>query len=106
MDDDSASFIAGIKQEIVRINNRGVEMAKAGQLKEAVDLFREAVEGMPGNKVVNLNAARVLVMYMQQHGTDGEQLGIVRSYLDRVRSQDPENQALRRVQGMYHELAG
>ena len=81
-------------------------MAKAGQLEEAVELFREAVDGMPGNKVVNLNAARVLVMYMQQHGADDEQLGRVRSYLDRVRCQDPENQALRRMLAMYHELAG
>jgi len=105
-DNDSASFIAEIKQEIVQINNRGVEMAKAGQLEEAVDLFRKAVEGMPGNKVVNLNAARVLVMYMQQHGVDGEELGRVRSYLDRVHRQDPENQALRRVLVMYHGLAG
>lgn len=41
-------------------------MAKAGQLREAVALFSEAVAAMPSNKVVNLNAARVMILDMRE----------------------------------------
>ena len=103
-DADSESFISDIRRELVKLNNRGVELAKAGQLDEAVVLFEEAVEGMPGNKVVNLNAARAQLMFMQDKGIEKTRLGKVRRYLDQVNRLDPENPTLRRVQDMYKQL--
>jgi FimV-like protein len=102
---DPKAFVSRIRKEIVKLNNRGVELAKAGKLKEAVGLFSEAVEAMPSNKVVNLNAARVLVMNMRENGVEGKQLGRVRELLDRVRKIEPDSPSLRRVQLMYQNLA-
>ncbi len=102
---DPENFIAEIKREIVHLNNRGVELAREGKLKEAVGLFEEAVEGMPGNRVVNLNTARVLIIFMQRHGVEPARLGKARQYLERVRLMEPENPALRKVDEMYRELA-
>lgn len=105
-DMDPETFIADIRREIVKLNNRGVKLAQAGQLDEAVVLFEEAVEGMPGNKVVNLNAARVQLMFMQDKGIEKPRLLKVRNYLEQVSRTDPENPTLRRVRGMYEQLLG
>ncbi|MCB1759347.1 MAG: response regulator [Gammaproteobacteria bacterium] len=102
---DPKAFVSDIRKEIVKLNNRGVELAKAGKLQEAVGLFSEAVEAMPSNKVVNLNAARVLVMNMRENGVEGKQLGRVRELLDRVRKIEPDSPSLRRVQLMYQNLS-
>jgi tetratricopeptide (TPR) repeat protein len=101
---DAKDFIEEIRREIVRLNNKGVELARDGSLNEAVSLFEAAVERMPGNRVVNLNAARVLIMRMQEQGVDSGQLGRTRQYLERVRAIEPENQSLRRILGMYQGL--
>ncbi|HHH38689.1 MAG TPA: response regulator [Sedimenticola sp.] len=104
MEMDAERFIGDIRREIVRLNNQGVELARQGSLEEAVTLFEKAVQRMPGNRVVNLNAARVLIMRMQERGVDSEQLGRTREYLERVRTVDPENPSLRRILGMYQGL--
>jgi len=65
LDDDPEAMISSIKKDIVKLNNRGVELAKAGKVEEAVGLFDEAATAMAGNKVVNLNAARVTMMYLE-----------------------------------------
>jgi len=101
---DPKSFVSGIRKQIIKLNNRGVKMAKAGQLKEAVELFSEAVDAMPGNKVVSLNTARVMIMNMREQGASREQLGKVRELLERVRKADPNDPALRKVQAMYQNL--
>ncbi len=104
LDIDTGDFIAGIRREIVALNNEGVQLARAGRLDEAVGLFEEAVSRMPNNKVVNLNTARVLVMHMKRHGQDDTHLQRVRELLARVRQLDPDDQALRKVEGMLQEL--
>ncbi|MCB1858342.1 MAG: tetratricopeptide repeat protein [Gammaproteobacteria bacterium] len=104
MDIDPESFIGDIRKEIVHLNNRGVQMARAGRLQEAVGLFEEAAAAMPGNKVVNLNCARVLIMSMRETGLNRAHLEKVHEFLNRVQRADPENPQLRRVQNMYQQL--
>ncbi len=101
---DTDAFIGDIRREIVHLNNQGVKLARSGRLDEAVGLFEEAVAGMPHNKVVNLNAARVMVMYMQNHGSDPAREMQVRQLLERVQQLDPHNPALRRVQSSFRTL--
>ena len=103
---DAESFISEIKHEVARLNNRGVELAREGRLQEAVALFEEAVKGMPGNRVVNLNSARIMLLYMQRQGVETARLERVRQYLDRVGLVEPDNPALRKMEAMYRELAG
>ena len=105
LESDPDSYIDGIHEEVVNINNQGVELAKSGQLKQALDHFEEAAQGMPANKVVNLNAARVLIMNIKENGVGGGQLGKVKQYLDRVRKLDDEDPGLRRVHAMYRQLS-
>ena len=101
---DPGAMIADIKREIVRLNNRGVELAKLGKLDEAMLLFEEAVVGMPGNKVVNLNAARIFMLHMDESGIDADLISKVREYLERVRQMDPEDRTLHKMQRMLKQL--
>ena len=105
MESDPESYIEEIHKEVVNIKNHGVELAKSGNLKQALDHFEEATQGMPANKVVNLNAARVLIMNMKESGTDRGQLGKVKQYLDKVRKVDDKDPGLRRVHAMYRQLS-
>ena len=101
---DAETFVSEIRREIVKLNNEGVELARAGKLQQAVGLFEEAVTRMPNNKVINLNAARVLIMYMKRQGIEKSMLTRTRGLLNRVKALDPESQTLRKVQRMFREL--
>ncbi len=101
---DAEQFIGDIRREIIQLNNKGVEMARAGKLHEAVGLFEEAAKAMPANKVVNLNCARILIMFMRETGMNRQHVGKVQEFISRVQRSDPENPQLRRVQGMYQQL--
>ena len=102
---DTADFIAQIRKEIVKLNNEGVNLAKKGNLDEAIKLFEEAAERMSGNKVVNLNTARVWLMSMDGRGVSSEGLSKVRYYLDRVKRVDPDNSTMRKLQSRFQEMA-
>lgn len=102
--DDPGAMIGDIRKSIVRLNNRGVELARLGKLDEAMLLFEEAVSGMPGNKVVNLNAARIFMLNMQESGIDQKRLDQVRDYLERVRGMDPQDRTLHKMQRMFNNL--
>jgi len=69
-----------------------------------VALFDEAAETMAENKVVNLNAARVLMMYIDESGINLEKMDKVRKYLERVQRADPDNSTLRKMQKRFHAL--
>lgn len=104
MSDDPGALIGAIKQEIVDLNNRGVKLASSGKLEQAIGLFEEAAEGMPGNRIINLNAAKVMVLYMERAGVEAEAAGKARRYIERARKLDPEDSGLLRVQEKFHKL--
>ena len=95
---DPKSFVSGIRKGIVKLNNNGAKLAREGRLDEAMKLFEDAAEGMAANIIVNLNAARTFLMYMEQSGTNHDLTKKLQKYLRRARSIDPENRTLRNLQ--------
>ena len=93
--DDPEKFVAGLRKEVVEMNNRGVMLLQKGQLDEAVQLFREAAEKMSSNRVINMNATRAILMLMESSGASGELLGNIRIYLDRLKKMNPDDPALK-----------
>jgi CheY-like chemotaxis protein len=94
LEENPQAIISNIRKEIIQLNNRGARLAREGKLEEAVQLFEDAAEGMPANIVVNLNAARTFLMYMEQSGVTAELSGKLNKYLRRARSIEPDNRAL------------
>jgi tetratricopeptide (TPR) repeat protein len=93
--DDPEQFVAGLKREVIEMNNKGVMLLQKGHLDEAVELFREAASRMTANRVINLNAARAMLMLMEDQGTSSESLSEMRRYLDRLKKMNPDDQTLK-----------
>jgi CheY-like chemotaxis protein len=101
-----ASFISGIQKGIIKLNNDGAKLAREGKLEEAMNLFEDVAEDMEGNMVVNLNAARTFLMYMEQSGTTTELTKKLQKYLQRAQHIDPSNRALLKLQNRSDKLLG
>lgn len=104
LSDDPESLIQGIRQYVVKMNNKGVGLIKERRFDEAIKLFREAAEGMSSNKVINLNMALACVMKMEHAGIDTESMGWARRYLDRTRQLSPDDAGLTEVLRRYQTL--
>jgi tetratricopeptide (TPR) repeat protein len=102
--DDPGQLIQELRREIVDLNNRGVKLAGAGKVEAAIGLFEEAADGMSGNRTINLNAAKVLIMHMERTGADADSMGKVRKYLERVRKLAPDDPALARATERFQQI--
>lgn len=76
-------------QAIVAVNNEAVMMAQAGNLEGAVQKFIQAVEEMPSNTQVMLNAINALLAYVARQGWHEEYMALAQQYLDRVKVLEP-----------------
>lgn len=97
-------IIAEIRQKIITLNNEGVMLAQDGKLMDAIAYFEKAASQLPGNKVINANAAQVLMIFMKEKGIDRQGLNHVKTYLDRVRKIDEGYVDLPMLLSMYNDL--
>jgi tetratricopeptide (TPR) repeat protein len=95
---DAEDLISGIRKEVVQLNNKGVALTREGKLTEAIELFDQAADAMPANRVININAAKGLILYMQKNGPTTDYLGKTKKYLDRIRKLEPNNPTLKQLQ--------
>ncbi|MCU7928977.1 MAG: response regulator [Candidatus Thiodiazotropha sp. (ex Dulcina madagascariensis)] len=98
LQEEALGSVDTIRQEIASLNKRGVELARNGKLEEAISLLEKSSEQMPGNKVVNLNTALVLLMDMEKKSLSVEGIDKIKVYLERVRKVDPDNLTLNKLQ--------
>ncbi|HKI81239.1 MAG TPA: tetratricopeptide repeat protein, partial [Pseudodesulfovibrio sp.] len=57
LQEEGKRIISATRDEIIGINNKGVSLVKEKKLKEAIDFFDKAADGLPDNKIINMNAA-------------------------------------------------
>ena len=88
MGEEGKRILASTMQDLVQLNNHGVQLLNEGKLTEAIDHFQKAAEGLPGNKIININTAQALITYMQKEGKTDELLHLSGKYLDRVKKID------------------
>ena len=104
MADKGKKIIEETRQEIIKLNNEGVKMAQDGKLPEAIAYFERAASKLPENKVINANAAQVLMLSMKKNGASEQSLNDVKTYLDRVKKVDENYKDLPMLLSMYNEL--
>ena len=101
---DAETAIREIRQSVVKTNNTGVRLIKQGEFDAAIRLLCEAAEEMPGNKTINLNAAKASIMKMENMGATNEDIQTVRRYVGRVQALAPNdwrlNDILSRLRGL------
>jgi len=106
MADEGQALISSTRQEVIDVNNKGVQLAKEGKLEESIEFFAKAASGMPDNHTINLNAAQSLIMHMQKNGKNDKYLYQTRQYLDRVRQHDPTNEKYQKLLAVYKKVLG
>jgi tetratricopeptide (TPR) repeat protein len=104
MVDKGQKIIETARQEIISLNNEGVKLAQNGKLPEAIVYFEKAATNLPENKIINANAAQILMLFMKENGVSEQSLNDVKTYLDRVRKIDESFKDLPMLWAMYHEL--
>jgi len=60
-DNYANDLIGRIKQELVDINNEGVNLFKEGRIKDALAIFEDAVEKMPNNQAITLSLLKIII---------------------------------------------
>lgn len=104
MDDMGEKIIEDTRQEIIKLNNDGVKLVRQGKLAEAITYFEKAAAQLPENKIINANAAQVIMLYMKENGINDRSLRDAKTYLDRVQKIDESYQDLQMLKAMYNEL--
>lgn len=104
MEEKGLEIIERTKEEIINLNNAGVKLAQDGKLPEAIAYFEKAVSHLPENKIINANAAQILMLFMKENGINRQRLMEVKTYLDRVKEIDESYKDLPMLQSMYNEL--
>ena len=105
MEQEGAKVIASTKSEIVKLNNEGVKLVQQEKLDEAVTYFEKAAKGLPGNKIINGNAAQALLMHIQKTGKNDEDLNKVSQYLERLRKIDPSDETYKELLNVYESIS-
>ncbi len=98
------NIISVAREEIIKLNDEGVNLAQEGKLAEAIAYFEKAAAQLPDNKIINANAAQVLMIYMKQNGKNEQQLINAKIYLDRVRKIDETYVDIPLLLSLYREL--
>lgn len=87
--DMGASVLASATADVRKLNNEGVVLAQKGDYKLAVDRLLAACDAAPFNPRINMNAAWVILKYIEQGGMDEQMMQAARTRLDHAEQQAP-----------------
>ena len=99
--EDGIKLIADNVQSVVDLNNEAVRLAQAGQLEAAVACFRQALEEVPSNTQIMLNAVNAILALVHRKGWQDEFIQTARDYLERVRRSDAANGKFQKLLASY-----
>jgi CheY-like chemotaxis protein len=102
---DASALISQTCEEVIELNNKGVELATKGKLHDSISLFVKAASGMPENQTINLNAAQSLIMFMQKNGPFREFMEQANNYLMRVKAMGDPDEKFYKLLSIYQTLS-
>jgi tetratricopeptide (TPR) repeat protein len=80
----AASLINRIKQELIDINNTGVNLFKEGRIEDALAVFGNAIEKMPSNRTVTLNMLKIIIHDLKTSRPNPEKTMQAQSYINKA----------------------
>ncbi|MCK9635930.1 response regulator [Methylobacter sp. Wu8] len=87
------TLIRQIKKELVDINNRGVSLFQEGNVKGALEVFKQAIAKMPSNQTVLLNLIKIIIHDLKTSKPDPEKIISAQTYINKgVQIGIPHNQ--------------
>jgi tetratricopeptide (TPR) repeat protein len=97
MDGLGNDLIDQSRRVVVEINNRGVGLANAGKLDEAVELLAQASDELPGNLTIALNVLQVILAQIKSSGYTNQRQYLILEYLERAESINAEHPTLHKL---------
>lgn len=97
-------LIAENVQSVVDINNQAVRLAQSGQLEDAVQMFMQAVEELPQNQQILLNAVNAILAMVHRKGWHETHMAHAYHFLERVRQMDALNGKYQKLQHSYRQV--
>lgn len=99
MQEEGAALIDNAQQAIIKINNEGVLLAKAGRYKEALAQLQQAAEELPNNLTVILNVVQALLLQMQKEGASNQARYLAQEHLARAEKLAPRSEKVAQLRG-------
>ncbi|MEC5387356.1 tetratricopeptide repeat protein [Uliginosibacterium sp. H3] len=93
-----------VKDEVKDLMAQGAQLAQRGDFDGSVRQMMQAVAKMPGNINVLFNASLSLLKHIENLGWNPRFAADARSYIERVRKQDPGNERLKAITAYFHGL--
>jgi urease gamma subunit len=93
-----------VKNEVKDLMSQGAQLAQRGDFDGSVRQMMQAVAKMPGNSNVLFNASLALLKHIENLGWNPRFASDARSYIERVRKQDPGNERLKAITAYFHAL--
>lgn len=104
--EEGRSVIASISKGIIDLNNKGVSLAKEGNLSEAKKLFKTALEEMPNNITIHLNHIQVYLMEMKKNNLSTKDQMALNNSIKLIREREPNNRSFNRLMSLYSQEQG
>lgn len=99
MQEEGAALIDSAQQAIIKINNEGVLLAKAGRYKEALAQLQQAAEELPNNLTVILNVVQALLLQIQKEGASNQSRYLAQEHLARAERLAPRSEKVAQLRG-------
>lgn len=92
------------RTEVRNIMTEGAQLAQSGDYDGAVRQMLQAVDKLPGNTNVIFNAALALLKHIENIGWNDHFASNAKTFIERVRQQDPGNPRLSALVNYFHAL--
>ena len=92
------------RRQVLELVSGGVEKARRGDFKGAVELMTAAVRKLPKNPQVVFNAAVAVLKYLENVGWDSHLGDRAREYIESARRLDPNNPRLVPLPELYQSI--
>lgn len=100
--DEPVSFRTKIKAR--RLNREGIAAFESGNLKEAGNLFSQALEIIPNHPALNLNQVQVLIKKHESTAGHSDLAKLCQPHLDRLADLPEQHRQYRRYRALQHKL--
>ncbi len=102
--DVGKALLDQVGAEIIDLNNRGVMVARAGDIEASVELLMAAADQVPNLQFL-VNAAKAIFTLIDRKGWDPELAERGLQYLDRARAKDPRSPKVASARELYAAVA-
>ena len=93
-----------VRTEVKDLMAQGAQLAQRGDFDGSVRQMMQAVQKLPGNINVLFNASLSLLKHIENLGWNPKFAADARTYIERVRKQDPGNERLKAITNYFHGL--